>query len=57
MKLNSPAKILDQAKTEYVFLHCNSTYPAPVEDINLSWIHELKKIHSNVGYSGHERRY
>ena len=49
------AKILDVAKAEYVFLHCNSTYPAPVEDINLSWIHELKKIHSDVGYSGHER--
>ena len=49
------AKILDEAKAEYVFLHCNSTYPAPIEDINLSWIHELRKIHSDVGYSGHER--
>ena len=49
------ARILDAAEAEYVFLHCNSTYPAPVEDINLSWIHELKKIHSDVGYSGHER--
>ena len=49
------AKLLDEAKASYVFLHCNSTYPAPVADINLSWISELKKIHPNVGYSGHER--
>ncbi len=49
------AQLLDEAKANYVFLHCNSTYPAPVADINLSWISELKKIHPNVGYSGHER--
>lgn len=49
------AQLLDEAKASYVFLHCNSTYPAPVADINLSWISELKKIHPNVGYSGHER--
>ena len=49
------ASVLDKSKSEFTFLHCNSTYPALLEDINLSWINELKKIHSNVGYSGHER--
>jgi len=49
------AKILDDAGTDYVLLHCNSTYPAPFDDINLSWINELKKIHKDIGYSGHER--
>jgi N-acetylneuraminate synthase len=49
------ASALDKSRSEFTFLHCNSTYPAPLEDINLSWINELKKIHSNVGYSGHER--
>ena len=49
------ASLLNESNAEYTFLHCNSTYPAPFEDINLSWIKELKKIHSNVGYSGHER--
>ncbi len=49
------ASLLNKSNVEYVFLHCNSTYPAPVEDINLNWINELKKIHPNVGYSGHER--
>lgn len=40
---------------EFCFLHCNSTYPAPYHDINLNFIDELKKIHPNIGYSGHER--
>ena len=25
-----------------MFLHCNSTYPAPFDDINLNWIKSLK---------------
>tara|TARA_Y100001970_G_scaffold288820_1_gene417179 strand:- start:1493 stop:3382 length:1890 start_codon:yes stop_codon:yes gene_type:complete len=49
------AKVLQDSKASFAFLHCNSTYPAPVSDINLSWIEELKKIHQTVGYSGHER--
>jgi sialic acid synthase SpsE/endonuclease IV len=40
---------------DFVLLHCNSTYPAPLHDINLKWINELKKIHAYIGYSGHER--
>lgn len=37
-------------------LHCNSSYPAPVEDLNLRCIQTLKMSfpQSNVGYSGHE---
>ncbi len=46
---------LDKRKVDFAFLHCNSTYPAPFHDINLNWISSLKKIHPNVGYSGHER--
>ena len=46
---------LNQSKTEYSLLHCNSTYPAPFHDINLNWIKSLKKLHHVVGYSGHER--
>ena len=49
------AKLLKDANANFIFLHCNSTYPAPTADINLSWIKELKKIHPHVGYSGHER--
>jgi len=46
---------LNSKKVKYAFLHCNSTYPAPVHDINLRWINKLQDIHSLVGYSGHER--
>ena len=48
-------KFLNARNAEFVLLHCNSTYPAPLHDINLSWIPELRKLHPLVGYSGHER--
>jgi N-acetylneuraminate synthase len=46
---------LNIRNSNFVLLHCNSTYPAPLQDINLKWMNELKKIHPLVGYSGHER--
>lgn len=46
---------LDARSVAYALLHCNSTYPAPLHDINLRWMAELRKIHPLVGYSGHER--
>lgn len=46
---------LNKHSAEFILLHCNSTYPAPIEDINLKWINQLKKLHSYIGYSGHER--
>lgn len=46
---------LNKRKAAFVFLHCNSTYPAPLHDINLKWMESLRKIHPLVGYSGHER--
>ena len=46
---------LNTNNVDYGLLHCNSTYPAPVHDINLRWMQELKKIHPLIGYSGHER--
>lgn len=49
------ADFLRKAAADFVFLHCNSTYPAPLHDINLRWIERLKGIHPMVGYSGHER--
>jgi N-acetylneuraminate synthase len=36
-------------------LHCNSTYPAAFEDINLRFMHQLRRFDVPVGYSGHER--
>jgi N-acetylneuraminate synthase len=46
---------LKRRDVQFALLHCNSTYPAPIQDINLKWITELRKIHPLVGYSGHER--
>jgi sialic acid synthase SpsE/sugar phosphate isomerase/epimerase len=49
------ADYLTGKEVKFAMLHCNSTYPAPLDDINLKWIKKLKKIHPIVGYSGHER--
>jgi N-acetylneuraminate synthase len=41
----------------FAILHCNSTYPAPLNELNLSTIPTLKnKYNCEVGYSGHEFR-
>jgi N-acetylneuraminate synthase len=40
---------------DYSLLHCNSTYPAPVDELNLQCIKTLKdRYNCEVGYSGHE---
>tara|TARA_Y100000310_G_scaffold195674_1_gene195682 strand:- start:9548 stop:10408 length:861 start_codon:yes stop_codon:yes gene_type:complete len=41
----------------YALLHCNSSYPAPLEELNLSAIKTLRAMFGcEVGYSGHEYR-
>lgn len=37
-----------------VIMHTNSTYPSPIEELNLEYILWLKKYGVEVGYSGHE---
>jgi N-acetylneuraminate synthase len=41
---------------ELILLHCNSSYPAPDEDLNLNYIKILKQKYPKhiIGYSGHE---
>lgn len=46
---------LKERGAEFALLHCNSTYPASFEDINLSFMERLKGFNVPVGYSGHER--
>jgi len=46
---------LNKRGAQFALLHCNSTYPAPLHDINLKWMPALRQIHPLVGYSGHER--
>jgi len=44
--------------SSFALLHCNSTYPTPFKDVNLSYLPRLKQISGTiVGYSGHERGY
>jgi N-acetylneuraminate synthase len=43
--------------SEVLMLHCNSSYPAPLKDLNLKCIQTLKeKYDCEIGYSGHEFR-
>ena len=50
-------RIKVRSKSSYAILHCNSTYPAPLEELNLSCIKVLKEKYAcEVGYSGHEFR-
>jgi len=42
----------------YSLLHCNSTYPTPLEDVNLSYIERLNELCDCViGYSSHDVSY
>ena len=61
-EISEAVSLLDErlkvrSKGSYAVLHCNSTYPAPIEELNLSCIKTLKeKYNCEVGYSGHEFR-
>ena len=48
--------LLLKSKAEPILLHCNSSYPAHVKDLNLSYIQKLKERYpkTTIGYSGHE---
>jgi len=47
---------LKQAHAEFALLHCNSTYPADLKDINLHFMQKMMKDYDiPIGYSGHER--
>ncbi len=47
--------IFEKHNCPYELMHCNSTYPMPLEDANLKLIKGLaEKYGCKVGYSGHE---
>jgi N-acetylneuraminate synthase len=48
-------RFLQERGAEFALLHCNSTYPAAFDDINLRFMHQLRRFGVPVGYSGHER--
>jgi N-acetylneuraminate synthase len=63
-EIDHAVNILREAKVKYNnrheigLLHCNSTYPAPIEELNLSGIKTLAERYPDfeIGYSGHEFR-
>ena len=57
-EIRSSVSRLRRLGVSYALLHCNSTYPTPFKDVNLSYLPRLKEIAGSVvGYSGHERGY
>jgi N-acetylneuraminate synthase len=54
-EIKCTVNFLNKRNVNFILLHCNSTYPAPLHDINLKWVEKLKLFHPLVGYSGHER--
>jgi N-acetylneuraminate synthase len=55
-EIRTVVSYLKENRANFALLHCNSTYPASFQDINLNYIPELKRISgTTVGYSGHER--
>ena len=53
--IDSAVNILNANNVEYAILHCNSTYPAPHNELNLNIIPLMKERYDCIiGYSGHE---
>ena len=49
-------EFLYKRTSNFILLHCNSTYPTPFKDVNLKYLKTLRRISkSPIGYSGHER--
>ena len=57
-EIDSAVRVIQEnTSKDFAILHCNSSYPAPMEELNLSCIKTLKeKYRCEVGYSGHEFR-
>ncbi len=63
-EIDHAVMVLRKAKLQYSnphkigLLHCNSTYPAPINELNLSGIQTLQSEYPDfeIGYSGHEFR-
>lgn len=54
-EIEAAIAFLNGSGAEFVLLHCQSTYPAALHNINLRFIERLREMHPLVGYSGHER--
>ena len=56
-EVDHAVEIMQKNASNFALLHCNSSYPAKIEELNLSCIRTLKDRYGcEVGYSGHEFR-
>ena len=54
-EIDEAVRVLEKHASQYALLHCNSSYPANLSELNLKAIPMLKKRYKcTVGYSGHE---
>jgi len=54
-EIEKTVNFLKNEESNFILLHCNSTYPSPIETLNLELIHTLaSKFNVPIGYSGHE---
>tara|TARA_R100001126_G_C4844818_1_gene158852 strand:+ start:138 stop:965 length:828 start_codon:yes stop_codon:yes gene_type:complete len=54
-EIDAAVNIFRKHNCSFELMHCNSTYPMPVEDANLRVMGTLKDRYGcNIGYSGHE---
>jgi len=54
-EIERTVEFMKQQAVPFALLHCNSTYPAPFDEINLRYMEKLSRFNVPVGYSGHER--
>ncbi|GAB3034841.1 N-acetylneuraminate synthase family protein [Bowmanella dokdonensis] len=55
-EIRETVAFLENRKAQFILLHCNSTYPTPYKDVNLTYLKRLESLCNwVVGYSGHER--
>ena len=51
-------KTIEHVKNQtdnFVVLHCQSTYPAPEDNLHIRYIQRLQELWPHVGYSSHDR--
>ena len=54
-EVDNAYNLIIKHNSNLVIMHCNSTYPAPIEELNLKVIETFnKRYDSIIGYSGHE---
>ena len=53
--IDAAVAVLEEEGGNYALMHCNSSYPAPHDELNISLIPEMaKRYDCEIGYSGHE---